>query len=91
MTPNSDVPHEISSVRVIVRFTLRIVILTVFASLSSQGFAKTIETLLIVATCYCVFVGGIRREAPLGIALTHYDEAAGYALAAGAARIAAGF
>ncbi len=74
----------------LVRFILRIVILALFAALGSQEFCKTVESGLIVAACYCVFVGGLRREAPLGTALTLYDEAVGYALAAGAARIAAG-
>lgn len=83
MLPNSDLPREVLSARVLVRFLLRIVILGVCAELGAQGFAKTLEQLLIVAVCYCIFIGGIRREAPLGPSLTHYDEAAAYALAAG--------
>ena len=64
---------------------LRIVILSIFAALGRQGFGKTIEPLLTLATCYCILIGGIRREAPLGHVLTHYDEAAAYALGAGLA------
>ena len=86
MTPNPDIPQQRLSARVLVRFLLRIVILAVFAGLGSQGFAKTIEQLLVLAVCYCVIIGGIRREAPLGPVLSHYDEAAAYAIAAGLAR-----
>ena len=68
---------------------LRMVILTVFATFGSLGFPKTLETLLTLATLYCAIVGPMRREAPFGPALTHFDEGAAYAacalLAAGAA------
>jgi hypothetical protein len=87
MIPNPDIPHEISSARVLIRFALRIVILAVFADLGTQEFFRTSEQLLILAACYCVFVGGIRREAPLSPVLTHYDEAAAYAVAAGLVRL----
>lgn len=76
------IPHELVSARVLARFLLRILILAVFATLGRDGFGKTIEHLLILAACYCVFIGGIRREAPLGPVLTHYDEAATYGMAA---------
>jgi len=82
MPPNPDIPHDLVSAQVLVRFLLRIVILSICAALGRQGFGKTIEPLLTLATCYCIVVGGIRCEAPLGQVLTHYDEAAGYALGA---------
>ena len=85
MSPNPDIPHDLVSAQVLVRFLLRIVILSICAALGRQGFGKTIEPLLTLATCYCIFIGGIRREAPLGHVLTHYDEAAAYALGAGLA------
>lgn len=76
------IPHELASARVLARFLLRIAILAVFATLGRQGFSKTIEQLLFLAICYCVAIGGFKREAPLGPALTHYDEAAVYGMAA---------
>jgi hypothetical protein len=82
------VPHELVSARVLARFLARILILAVFASLGRQGFGTTIEQLLVLATCYCVFIGGIRREAPFGPVLTHYDEAAAYGMAAIVAALA---
>ena len=70
------------SVTVVMRFMLRMVILAVFATFGSLGFPKTLETLLAMATLYCAIVGSMRREAPLGPALTHFDEGAAYALCA---------
>jgi hypothetical protein len=82
------IPHELASARVLSRFLLRILILAVCATFGRQGFGKTIEQLLILAVCYCVAIGGFRREAPLGPVLTHYDEAAAYGMAAILAAVA---
>ena len=75
-------PHELASVQVASRFVLRMVVLCVFATLGPQGFGKTLESLLALAALYCVFSAAIRREAPFGPALTHFDEAAAYAVIA---------
>ena len=82
MSPSPDIPHELASAKVLARFLLRVVILTVFAALGREGFGRTIEQLLFLAVCYCIAIGGFRREAPLGPVLTHYDEAAAYGMAA---------
>ena len=58
------------------------VVLGVFAGIGSLGYLKTLESLLAMATLYCSFVAAFRREAPFGPALTHFDEAAAYALIA---------
>jgi hypothetical protein len=77
-----EVPRALASIQVVFRFFLRIVILIVLASLGTQGFAKTFETLLAFAVFYCIFVAAIRREMPFGQVLTHFDEAAAYAILA---------
>jgi hypothetical protein len=82
MPSTPDVPHQLGSAYVLTRFFLRILLLGVFAMLGSQGFTKTIESLLVLAVFYCIFAAAIRREAPLGPALTHLDEAAAYAVVA---------
>ena len=69
-----------SSTHVVVRFALRMVVFSVFAAFAQQGFTKALTGLLTLAAIYCLFVGGFRREAPLGSVLTHFDEAAAYAL-----------
>jgi hypothetical protein len=74
-----DIPREIGSAQVIVRFLLRLVILCVFAALGRQGFGRTLASLLVLSALYCVFTAAFRREAPFGAVLTHFDEAAVYA------------
>jgi hypothetical protein len=79
-TPN--VPRQLGSAYVLTRFFLRVLILSVFATLGSQGFAKTFESLLVLAVFYCIFAAAVRREAAFGPVLTHLDEAAAYAVIA---------
>jgi hypothetical protein len=74
--------RQISSAAVVLRFGVRMLILVAFASIGTIGFAKTLESLLAMAAIYCTGVAPLRREAPLGPVLTHYDEAAAYALCA---------
>jgi hypothetical protein len=83
MQPTSRLPHNPSSSQVLTRFLLRLVFLTAFAAFGAQGFARTLATLLVLSEIFCVVMAAFRREAPLGPVLTHWDEAAGYALAYG--------
>ena len=82
MPSTPDVPHQLGSTYVLTRFFLRILILSVFATLGSQGFIKTFESLLVLAVFYCIFAAAVRREAVFGPVLTHLDEAAAYAVVA---------
>lgn len=78
--PSPDGLRELAaSVQVLMRFFMRIVILGLFALASRQGFGRTLEGLLSLATFYCLVAATLRREALLGPMLTHFDEAAGYA------------
>ena len=77
-----DVPRDLGSPQVVIRFVLRIVVLAVFATFGHQAYGKALETLLSMMACYCIVAAAIRREAPLGSALTHFDEAAAYLLIA---------
>jgi hypothetical protein len=74
-----DIPREVGSAQAIIRFLLRMVVLCVFAAIGKQGFGKTLASLLVLSALYCFFAAAIRREAPFGPALTHFDEAAAYA------------
>ncbi|MGA8004278.1 MAG: hypothetical protein WCA05_21740 [Pseudolabrys sp.] len=76
-----DIP-AFGSAQVLTRFFLRLVILSVFAALGHQSFGKTLESMLILAVLYCVFIAAIRRENPFGPLLTHFDEAAAYVVVA---------
>jgi hypothetical protein len=80
--PNIRISPQLSSAQALIRFALRMVILSIFAALGNQGFGKTLESVLALAVCCCIFIAAIRREAPFGPALIHFDEAAAYAVCA---------
>jgi hypothetical protein len=77
-----NISRDFGSAQVLTRFFLRLVILSIFAVLGPQGFGKTLESLLVLAAFYCVFIAAIRREEPFAPVLTHFDEAAAYAVIA---------
>ena len=70
------------STAVVLRFAARMLILIAFASIGTIGFAGTFEALLTMAAIYCSAIATLRRDAPFGPVLTHFDEAAAYALCA---------
>ncbi len=72
-------PQELTSTRVIVRFALRVTILVIFAVSASIGFGKAFAALLWMSIILCAVTGAIRREAPFGPALNHWDEMTAYA------------
>jgi hypothetical protein len=63
------------STQVLARFCLRMVILAVFATFGSFGFARSIAALLAMSIVFSVVVGVIKRERPLDGILNHWDEA----------------
>ncbi|CAN5540033.1 hypothetical protein BH11PSE4_BH11PSE4_31520 [soil metagenome] len=67
-----------NSAQVATRFALRMVILCVFASLGSIGFARSFAALLWMSAIISVVTGPLRREPLLGTSLTYWDEAAAY-------------
>jgi len=81
-------PHHQSAL-IVIRILARLGILSIFANLGTHGFGKTLITLLVMAALYCVIAASIRREAPFGPILTHFDEAAAYTLCAMATSLAA--
>jgi hypothetical protein len=85
MPHTPDISRYFGSAQALTRFFMRLVILSIFAALGSQGFGKTLEGLLAFAVFYCIFAAAVRREQPFGPALTHFDEAAAYAVIAGLA------
>jgi len=85
MPHNPDISRDFGSAQALTRFFMRLVILSIFAALGSQGFGKTLEGILAFAVFYCTFIAAVRREEPFGPVLTHFDEAAAYALIAGLA------
>ena len=48
--------------------------------LGTRGFGATFATLLALSAIFCAVVGAMRREMMFGAVLTHWDEAAAYAI-----------
>ena len=74
------IPQQLNSPQVLWRFALRLVLLSAFASLGTRGFGAAFAALLALSAIFCVIVGAMRREAMFGPVLTHWDEAAAYAV-----------
>jgi hypothetical protein len=74
-----NLSRELSSTQVLVRFFLRLSILVVFAAFASIGFGNGLAALLWMSIILCAVIGTMRREAPFGAVLNHWDETVAYA------------
>ena len=79
-TQRRAIPPQFNSRQVLFRIVFRLVLLTILATFGSQGFGKTFAALLALSAVFCTVSGAMRREAIFGPALTHWDEAAVYAI-----------
>jgi hypothetical protein len=70
-----NLPQELKSIQVLVRFFLRMAILMAFAVFGSVGFGRSLVALLWMAA----IVGALRREPPFDTVLNHWDEMMAYA------------
>jgi hypothetical protein len=71
-------PRELRSTQVVVRFSLRMIILVVFATFGSIGFTRSLAALLWMSIVLSAVVGAMRRERPFDIILNHWDETVAY-------------
>jgi hypothetical protein len=74
-----NLPRELRSTQVIVRFFLRTIILVIFAAFGSIGFGRSLAALLGMSIILSAVIGTMRREPPLGVILNHWDETVAYA------------
>jgi hypothetical protein len=70
---------ELRSIRVIVRFCLRMLILVVFAAFGGIGFDRSLTALLWMSAILSSVLAALEHEAPLDTVLNHWDEALAYA------------
>jgi hypothetical protein len=73
-----EFPKQLRSFQVLIRFCLRMIILAVFASFGSIGFARSFAALLGMSTILSAIIATMKQEPPLDSVLTHWDEAAAY-------------
>ena len=74
-----NLPQELKSILVLVRFFLRMAILMAFAAFGSIGFGRSLVALLWMAAVLTAIVGAMRREPPCDAVLNHWDEMMAYA------------
>ena len=74
-----NLPRELRSTQVIVRFCLRMIILVVFAALGGVGFGRSLAALLGMSIILSAVIGTMRREPPFDVVLNHWDETVAYA------------
>ena len=74
-----NLPRELRSTQVLIRFGLRMSILVIFATFANIGFGRSLATLLWMSTILCAVIGAMRREPPLDAVLNHWDETVAYA------------
>jgi hypothetical protein len=79
MAELNNIPKELRSTQVLIRFCLRMSILAIFAAFGSIGFARSLATLLWMSTALCAVIGSIRREPPFDKILNQWDETVAYA------------
>jgi hypothetical protein len=72
--------RELSPLLVLIRFGIRIAILTIFAAFGSIGFGDSLAALLAMSSILCTVVAVVRREEMFSRALNHWDEAIIYAV-----------
>jgi ABC-type antimicrobial peptide transport system permease subunit len=74
-----NLSQQLRSTQVIVRFGLRMIILTLFATFGGIGFGRSLAALLLMSTILSAVIGAMRREPPLDRTLNHWDEMVAYA------------
>jgi hypothetical protein len=74
-----NLPRELRSTQVLIRFFLRMSILVIFAAFGSIGFGRSLAALLGMSIILSAVIGTMRREPPFDIVLNHWDETVAYA------------
>jgi hypothetical protein len=74
-----NLPRELRSTQVFLRFCLRMSILVIFAAFGSVGFGKSFAALLWMSIMLSAIIGAIKREPPFDTVLNHWDETTAYA------------
>ena len=77
--PDTNLTREAQTIRVVIRFWLRMIILLVFAMFSSIRFDQILALLLLMSAILSTVLATLKREPPLASALNHWDEAIAYA------------
>ena len=77
--PDTNLTLEARTIRVIIRFWLRLAILIVFAAFSAIRFDQILTLLLLMSIGLSMVLAILKREQPFASVINHWDEAIGYA------------
>jgi hypothetical protein len=77
--PNLNLTREALTMRVIVRFWLRMVILVAFALFGGARFDQSLILLLLMSTVLSAVLATVKREDLFASVINHWDEAIAYA------------
>jgi hypothetical protein len=78
--PRPIIARQLNASQVLFRFVFRLVLLSAFATFGTHDFSTAFAGLLVLSAIFCAAVGVMRREPIFGPDLTHWDEAATYAV-----------
>lgn len=67
------------SAEVLVRFSLRMIVLALFAAFGTIGFQQSLTVLLWMSAILSAALAMFDREEPFAMVLNHWDEATAYA------------
>ncbi|MGY4421448.1 hypothetical protein [Bradyrhizobium sp. JR3.5] len=73
-----QLPQQLQSVQVLVRFGFRLAIMIGFAVFAGAGFGRGLVTLLWMSALICALAGLVKREMPFAANLNHWDEMTAY-------------
>jgi hypothetical protein len=73
-----QLPQQLQSVQVMVRFGFRLAIMIGFAVFAGAGFGRGLVTLLWMSALICALAGLVKREMPFATNLNHWDEMTAY-------------
>lgn len=77
--PNLNLTRAALTIRVVVRFCLRIMVLVAFALFGGARFDQSLAVLLLMSTALSAVLATIKREEPFAAVINHWDEAIAYA------------
>ena len=79
MAESQNLPRDLGSQQVLLRFVVRMTILVAFSAFGGVGFARSLAALAAMSTILCAVLAGVKREMFLGTRLNYWDEAVAYA------------
>lgn len=73
-----QLPQQLQSVQVMVRFGFRLAIMIGFAVFAGAGIGRGLVALLWMSALICALAGLFKREMPFAANLNHWDEMTAY-------------